>query len=211
MTKTTETELGRFSFVRGLRPADVLTLANGVGGVAALLGALSYVADPRPARLLLALAFFPFCLAMDFLDGRVARARGESSKLGGELDSLADAVAFGVAPAVIGWAAGLRGAADVIALLFFAACAIGRLARYNATAHALADATGKVRYFEGLPVTGSGLLAALLAACAATGHLGARLPLGTWTLGVVTLHPIALGYLALGCAMISKRLRIKKF
>ena len=140
----------------------------------------------------------------------VARARGESSKLGGELDSLADAVAFGVAPAAIGWAAGLRGVGDVLALLFFAACAIGRLARYNATSHTLADASGKVRYFEGLPVTGSGLLAALLAACALTGHLGAHLPLGAWTLRGFTLHPIALGYLALGCAMVSKRLHIKK-
>ena len=210
MTKTTDTELTRFSFVRDLRPADYLTLANGLGGVSSLLSALSYVADPRPMRLLLALAFFPFCLAMDFLDGRVARARGESSKLGGELDSLADAVAFGVAPAAIGWAAGLRGAGDLFALLFFAACAIGRLARYNATAHALSDATGKVRYFEGLPVTGSGLLAVVLAACALTGHLGAHLPLGAWRVGAFTLHPIALGYVAVGCAMISKRLHIKK-
>ena len=111
---------------------------------------------------------------------------------------------------MVGFAAGLRGAGDVLALLFFVACAIGRLARYNATAHALADDTGKVQYFEGVPVTGSGLLAGTLAACVATGHVGAHLPLGAWALGPVALHPLALGYVAVGCAMISKRLRIPK-
>ena len=61
-----------------------------------------------------------------------------------------------------------------------------------------------------LPVTGSGLIAAALALAALTGHLGARLPLGAWSLGPVVLHPFALAYLATGAAMISKRLRIRK-
>lgn len=200
----------RFSFVRGLRASDVITFANGLGGAGALLAVMGYMADPRPARLLVALAFFPLCLAADFLDGRVARARGGGSALGAQLDSLSDAVAFGVAPAAIGYAAGLRGAGDVVALLFLVGCALGRLARYNTTAHALADASGKVKYFEGVPVTGSGVIAATLAVCAATGHLGADLPLGAWSLGPVALHPLALAYVATGCAMISKRLRIPK-
>ena len=204
------TDTPRFSFVRNLRAADALTFANGLGGAAAILATLGYVADPRPARLLVALAFFPFCLAMDFFDGRVARARGEHSAFGGELDSLADAVAFGVAPAVAGWAAGLRGAADVVALLFFVGCAIGRLARYGATADALADESGKVRYFEGVPVTGSGLVVVALALAALRDHLGDRLPLGAWALGPLSLHPFALAYVAVGMAMISKRLRVPK-
>jgi CDP-diacylglycerol--serine O-phosphatidyltransferase len=200
----------RFSFVRGLHASDYLTLANGLGGAGALLSVLGYMADPRPARLLVALALFPFCLAMDFLDGRVARARGKASALGAQLDSLSDAVAFGVAPAAAGFAAGLRGAGDVLALLFFVGCALGRLARYNATAHALADETGKVTYFEGVPVTGSGLVAGALAACALTGHLGAHLPAGVWALGLLSLHPFALAFVAVGCAMISKRLHVPK-
>jgi CDP-diacylglycerol---serine O-phosphatidyltransferase len=204
------TDTPRFSFVRNLRAADGLTFANGLGGAASILATLGYVADPRPARLLVALAFFPFCLAMDFFDGRVARARAEHSPFGGELDSLADAVAFGVAPAVAGWAAGLRGAADVVALLFFVGCAIGRLARYGATAGELADQNGKVRYFEGVPVTGSGLLVATLALCALTDRLGDRLPLGASALGPISWHPIALAYVAVGMAMISKRLRVPK-
>lgn len=209
-TQLESTDAPRFSFVRNLRPADVLTFGNGLGGAAAILATLAYVADPRPARLLVALAFFPFCLAMDFFDGRVARLRGEHSAFGGELDSLADAVAFGVAPAVAGWAAGLRGAGDVVALLFFVGCAIGRLARYGATADALADESGKVRYFEGVPVTGSGLVVGALALSALGDRLGARLPLGAWALGPVSLHPFALAYVAVGMAMISKRLRVPK-
>ena len=118
----------------------------------------------------LALALYPLCLVMDFFDGRVARASGKASALGADLDSLADVVSFGVAPAAIGFAAGLRGGWDVIALLFLVACAIGRLARYNVTSASLSDESGKVRYFEGIPVSGSLIAVGALAAAALTGH-----------------------------------------
>ncbi|HMF44051.1 MAG TPA: CDP-alcohol phosphatidyltransferase family protein [Polyangia bacterium] len=201
---------GRFSFVRGLTLSDYLTMANGLGGAGAVLAVLGYMASDRPALLAVAMALYPICLAMDFLDGRVARARGKSSPLGADLDSLADVVSFGVAPAAIGFAAGLRGGWDVIPLLFMVACAIGRLARYNVTSAALADESGKVRYFEGVPVTGSLLVVAVLAASALTGHLGAGLPLGAHRLGPFVLHPLALAYLVVGCGMVSKRLHIPK-
>jgi CDP-diacylglycerol--serine O-phosphatidyltransferase len=200
----------RFSFVRGLSLSDYLTLANGVAGAGAVLAVLGYLADGRFAWLALALALHPLCLAMDFFDGRVARARGRSSPLGADLDSLADVVSFGVAPAAIGFAVGLRGGWDVLALLFLVACAIGRLARYNVTSAALSDGSGKVRYFEGIPVTGSLLVVAVLAASALTGHLGARLPLGALELGPFVLHPLALAYLLVGCGMVSKQLHIPK-
>ena len=201
---------GRFSFVRSLSLSDYLTMANGLGGAGAMLAVLGYLASGRPALLALAMALYPVCLAMDFLDGRVARARGKSSPLGADLDSLADVVSFGVAPAAIGSAAGLRGGWDVIPLLFLVACAIGRLARYNVTSAALSDESGKVRYFEGVPVTGSLLVVAVLAAAALTGHLGGRLPLGAHRLGPFVLHPLALAYLVVGCGMVSKRLHIPK-
>jgi hypothetical protein len=63
---------------------------------------------------------------------------------------------------------------------------------------------------EGVPVTGSGLLVGALALSALGDHLGARLPLGAWALGPLSLHPFALAYLAVGMAMISKRLRVPK-
>jgi CDP-diacylglycerol--serine O-phosphatidyltransferase len=200
----------RSSFVRGLSLADYMTMANGVGGAGAVLAVLGYVADGRPAWLMLALALYPLCLAMDFFDGRVARASGKSSPLGADLDSLADAVSFGVVPAAIGFAAGMRGGWDVIALLFFVACAIGRLARYNATAADLAGPSGKVSHYEGVPVTGGAFVVAIVALAALTGHLGAALPLGAHALGPFVLHPLALAYVAIGCAMVSKTLRIPK-
>jgi CDP-diacylglycerol--serine O-phosphatidyltransferase len=201
---------GRFSFVRGLSLSDYMTLANGIGGAGAVLAVLGYMANGNVALLALAMALYPLCLVMDFLDGRVARARGKSSALGADLDSLADVVSFGVAPAAIGFAAGLRGGWDVFPLLFLVACAIGRLARYNVTSAALSDDSGKVRYFEGVPVTGSLLVVAVLAASALTGHLGAQLPLGAHRLGPFVLHPLSLAYLAVGCGMVSKRLHIPK-
>jgi len=202
--------VGRFSFVRGLSLSDFMTLANGIGGAGAVLAVLGYMADGRFAWLALALALHPLCLAMDFFDGHVARARGKASALGADLDSLADVVSFGVAPAAIGFAVGLRGGWDVMALLFLVACAIGRLARYNVTSASLSDDSGKVRYFEGIPVTGSLLVVALLAASALTGHLGASLPLGAHKLGPFVLHPLALAYVVVGCGMVSKRLRVPK-
>ena len=201
---------GRFSFVRGLSLSDFMTLANGIGGAGAVLAVLAYLGDGRIAWLLLALALHPLCLAMDFLDGTVARARGKSSALGADLDSLADVVSFGVAPAAIGFAVGLRGGWDVLPLLFMVACAIGRLARYNVTSASLSDGSGKVRYFEGIPVTGSLLVVAVLAASALTGHLGPDLPLGAYEVGPFVWHPLSLAYLVVGCGMVSKKLHIPK-
>ena len=57
-----------------------------------------------------------------------------------------------MAPAALGFAVGLRGALDVAVLLYFVACGISRLARFNVTAEALADDEGKVKYFEGTPI-----------------------------------------------------------
>src|SRR5207244_2919911 len=105
----------------------------------------------------------PVALAMDVLDGRVARWRQESSPLGLEMDSLADVVSFGVAPATMGFTVGLQGGWDALCLVYFVGCGISRLARYNTTAGKLSEAKGKVTYFEGIPIPSSLLLAALLA------------------------------------------------
>jgi CDP-diacylglycerol--serine O-phosphatidyltransferase len=67
-----------------------------------------------------------------------------------------------------------------------------------------------VRYFEGVPVTGSLIVVAVLAACTAAGRLGSALPLGALVLGPFVLHPLALAYLIVGAAMVSKTLRIPK-
>ena len=96
----------------------------------------------------------------DLLDGYVARLDAKrQSRLGADLDSLADVISFGVAPAVLGFTLGLRGGWDMLILTYFVVCGVSRLARFNVTAAALADAaTGKVKYFEGTPIPTSMLL-----------------------------------------------------
>jgi CDP-diacylglycerol---serine O-phosphatidyltransferase len=133
----------------------------------------------------------------------VARWRQRSSLLGADLDSLADVISFGMAPSALAFAVGMRGALDVVVLLYFVACGISRLARFNATATALADESGKVKYFEGTPIPSSVLLVLVLAVLYALGKLGANLWLGAWTIGGLVLHPLVLLYALSGSAMIS--------
>ena len=196
--------------IRDFHLADFITLLNGFAGTGAVLSFMHFLVTARSAHLWLGMALLPVALAMDVLDGRVARWRQEVSPLGQEMDSLADVVSFGVAPATLGFTVGLRGGWDALCLVYFVGCGISRLARYNATAAVLSDAKGKVKYFEGMPIPSSLLLAGLLAALVATGRWGGALPFGQLELGPAVLHPLALLYVAHGSAMISKTLRIPK-
>jgi len=196
--------------LREFRAADLFTLLNGVAGTGAILAFMRYCVDGEPQAFWIGTALLPIALLMDILDGRVARLRNEASPLGQELDSLADVVSFGVAPAAMAFALGLRGGWDALCLMYFVACGISRLARYNVTATALADATGKVRYFEGLPIPSSLLLVGVMFALAVTGNWHAHLPLGALELGPASLHWLTLLFVAHGTAMISKTLRIPK-
>jgi len=199
-----------FSMIRGFHLADFFTLANAACGVGGVFFAMQYIATGAVAHFLAAAALAPAALVFDVLDGRVARWRQQHSALGRELDSLADVISFGVAPAALGFAAGLRGALDWIALLYFVCCGVSRLARYNVTAETLSEGTGKVRYFEGTPIPTSVVLTAVLAWAAWEGRLGDALPGGAWTLGSAVLHPLALLFVLSGSLMISKTLHIPK-
>ena len=80
-------------------------------------------------------------LACDAADGYIARLdKGRQSLIGADLDSLADIVSFGVAPAVLGYTLGLRGLWDVVCLTWFVCCGISRLARFNVTSASLTNA-----------------------------------------------------------------------
>lgn len=74
--------------------ADVITLMNGVCGIMSVFGSMRYLLSQDIHDLYSAMGFMPFGLLFDFLDGRVARWRKNSSLLGQELDSLADLVRF---------------------------------------------------------------------------------------------------------------------
>jgi CDP-diacylglycerol--serine O-phosphatidyltransferase len=149
-------------------------------------------------------------LIFDVLDGRIARWRHDASPLGRELDSLADVISFGVAPACLAYAVGMAAGWDIVALLYFVVCGISRLARFNVTAEALSEGTGKVRYFEGTPIPTSTLLVLLLMLLAWREQIGAELPLGVVALGPFALHPLVLVFVLSGSLMISKTLHIPK-
>jgi len=199
-----------FSMIRDFHLADLLTLANGGCGTAALFLAMDHVREAGLGKLYAAGAFVAAALVFDVMDGRVARWRHRASPLGRELDSLADVISFGVAPAGLAFAAGMTGLWDALGLVYFVACGISRLARYNVTAEAMSAETGKVTYFEGTPIPTSVLLVALLMALARAGRIGDAMLGGVWSIASYDLHPLALLFVLSGSLMISKTLHIPK-
>jgi CDP-diacylglycerol---serine O-phosphatidyltransferase len=196
--------------LRGYRAADFFSLANGVAGTAAIFAVIGYVETPERWRIYLAFCLLPLALLLDVADGRIARRQNEHSLFGVELDSLADIVSFGVAPAVLAYGLGMRGGVDVPILLYFVACGISRLARYNITAAEIAAAGNKVKHFEGTPIPSSLILVAVLALCFYMNRIGDDLPLGVIEIASLRWHPLSLLYFLSGSAMISKTLRIPK-
>lgn len=199
-----------FSMIRDFALADLLTLGNGFCGMAAILWCCGHLAEHSMTLLWLAIGALPAAAVFDLLDGRVARWRHASSPLGAQLDSLADLVSFGVAPAVLAFTLGMDGGWDGLVLTYFVACGLSRLARYNVTSGEMADDSGAVPYFEGTPIPTSLALVAVLAYFVRGGLTGEALPLGSHQLGPFTLHPLVLMYALSGSAMISKTLHVPK-
>ncbi|WP_411832152.1 CDP-alcohol phosphatidyltransferase family protein [Pseudoxanthomonas mexicana] len=199
-----------FSMIRDFQLADWFTLANAVCGTGAVFAAMRFLQDGIVGDLMIGMALIPLAFVFDALDGRVARWRRQASTLGRELDSLADVISFGVAPAALAYACGMQGGWDAVVLAYFVACGVSRLARYNVTAESLSGGDDKVKYFEGTPIPTSLLLVIVLAVAAWGGNLGADLWLGQLQLGPWQLHPLVLMYLISGTLMISKTLRIPK-
>ncbi len=201
----------RLSMIRSYTVADLFTLANASCGSIAIFLSLGYIADEKSTELWAAFVLPVAALAFDVLDGYVARLnKRRQSLLGADLDSLADIVSFGVAPAVLGYTLGLRGFWDVVCLTYFVCCGISRLARFNVTSAALTNAsTGKVRYFEGTPIPTSILIVLLLAVAYRLGHTGSNFWFGTFHLLTRVMHPFSAIYFLSGSLMIST-IRIPK-
>src|SRR3954469_5835414 len=197
-----------FSMIRGMHLADLFTLANAGCGVAGVFLAMAYVATQSPALFFAAAALTPVAFAFDVIDGRIARWRHTHSALGRELDSLADVISFGVAPAALAYAAGLRGAWDWAALIYFVCCGVSRLARYNVTAESLSGDEGKVKYFEGTPIPTTAAITLVLAFAAWQDRLGDAIYGGALQVGPAVLHPLSLLYVLSGALMISRTLHI---
>jgi CDP-diacylglycerol---serine O-phosphatidyltransferase len=201
----------RMSMFRSYTPADLLTLANASCGTLSVFACLSYIEDDRSRQMWAAFVLPLAALVFDVLDGYVARLdRRRQSRLGADLDSLADIVSFGVAPAVLGYTLGLRGLWDVIFLTFFVCCGISRLARFNVTSTALTNLeTGKVRYFEGTPIPTSIVLVIALSFLHQFALTGDRFPGGEWEVLGKAFHPFSVFFLISGSLMIST-IRIPK-
>ena len=141
-----------------------------------------------------------FAVLFDGLDGRIARMTGTSSDFGRELDSLADVITFGVAPALLAWAWGFHelisaptgllgriGQLGAIASFFFLMAGASRLARFNITANPQPSNPGKPgkKYFVGMPIpAGAGVIAAVV-------HFAEGRPIESWypalTWGLLTM------------------------
>jgi CDP-diacylglycerol---serine O-phosphatidyltransferase len=198
-----------FSLIREFHLADWFTLGNAICGTGALFSTMTYLQIRDPLHILAACALTVGALVFDVLDGRIARWRQKTSAMGRELDSLADAISFGVVPAAIAYACGMQGAIDRIVLAYFVACGVSRLARYNVTAESLSAGADKVAYFEGTPIPTSLVLVLVLALAAWNGAIGNDLWLGAVAIGSFTMHPLVLMFAVSGSLMVS-RIRIPK-
>ncbi|WP_052117397.1 CDP-diacylglycerol--serine O-phosphatidyltransferase [Knoellia flava] len=120
----------------------IFTIINMMAGLSSVL--LAFRGQFTVAAILIAVS-----IIMDIADGGVARLVGATSPFGLQMDSLADLIAFGFAPAVLvhTWALPDYPVLSWLAAFFWLACAAFRLARFNVTV----DPTADKRYFVGLP------------------------------------------------------------
>lgn len=198
-----------FSMIREFHLADWFTLANAICGTGALFSIMTYLQTSDVRHVYFACGLVLAALIFDVLDGRIARWRQKTSAMGRELDSLADIISFGVAPALIAYGCGMQGLYDRIVLAYFVACGVSRLARYNVTAEVLSEGQDKVKYFEGTPIPTSLLLVLLMFVAAVQGALHESLWFGRVTLAGFSLHPLVLVFAISGSLMVS-RIRIPK-
>jgi CDP-diacylglycerol---serine O-phosphatidyltransferase len=148
-----------------------------------------------------------FAVLFDGLDGRIARMTGTTSDFGRELDSLADVITFGIAPALLAWAWGFHevsaeiSRADMASLLprlgsiasfLFLIAGASRLARFNIAVNPQPSNPGRPgkKYFVGMPIpAGAGVIAAVV-------HFSHGDPLVWWGSSLTWLIVVVLaGYL----------------
>jgi CDP-diacylglycerol--serine O-phosphatidyltransferase len=138
---------------RRFGPVPVRTLVPNLITLLALCAGLTAIRLAFEQQLELALAAIVFAALLDGIDGRIARFLKGTSKFGAELDSLADFVNFGVAPALILYFWGLHEIKSVgwIAAMVFAICAALRLARFNVMIDDPSKPAWAGNFFTGVP------------------------------------------------------------
>ena len=129
-----------------MKIADIFTVGNLCCGVLSIFLAMDGLFDLSALLLFLAVVF-------DVLDGKIAGLMHQKNLFGKQIDSMSDLVSFGVAPALLFYSLSSPGILGIIVALFFVACGMLRLARYN-----ISEEAG----FEGVPITVNGVLFPLL-------------------------------------------------
>jgi CDP-diacylglycerol--serine O-phosphatidyltransferase len=135
-------------------PTSVTVLA-----ICAGLTSIKFALDGRPG---IAVVLLATAAVLDLLDGRVARILNASSPMGKEIDSLADAIDFGVAPALVVYVSLLSSSpAGWIVVLLYAACVALRLARFNAMLNDGTQPAYTQKFFVGMPAPAAAGMAIL--------------------------------------------------
>ncbi|HLC50434.1 MAG TPA: CDP-diacylglycerol--serine O-phosphatidyltransferase [Candidatus Nanoarchaeia archaeon] len=179
-----KTDLDEFRMLKLIKLADIFTLLNVAIGLMSIVFSIENSFNYAAFFLLIAVAF-------DYLDGKIAKAMHQQNDFGKELDSLADTVSFGVAPAIFGFSlmqdaigtSQIKITFGMITLAVFLFCGILRLARYN-----IMNLKGS---FQGMPITLNGIM----------------IPAAYYMHAPVKFYPYI--YLVLGILMVSS-FRIKK-
>jgi CDP-diacylglycerol---serine O-phosphatidyltransferase len=184
---------------------SIFTTANIALGYYAILQ-VTHATSAEPWHLDFAAKAIGLAFVCDGLDGRIARMTNTSSDFGRELDSLADVIAFGVAPAMLAWMWGFRllpaaGLGQLfprllqlgaIASFLFLMAGASRLARFNITVNPQPSNPGRPgkKYFVGMPIpAGAGVIAAVV-------HFSGGEPIQSWyTAAVWMLMMVAVAYL----------------
>ena len=141
-----KTDLDDFKMLRLIKFADVFTLTNVIFGIISILFSIKGLYNTAGLMLLLA-------VVSDFFDGKIAKIMGQANEFGKELDSLADTISFGVAPAIFGFAL-IQTPLAIISFTIFLFCGILRLERYN-----IMNLKGA---FQGMPITLNGIIIPLV-------------------------------------------------
>jgi CDP-diacylglycerol--serine O-phosphatidyltransferase len=147
-----EPNLDEFTLKKIINIPDTITFLDVFFGLAAIYFAIQN-------KFLLSSIMMFIAIVMDYLDGKAARLLHEKTKLGKELDSLADIISFGIAPALFGFFYHKANSACpsvflLLSIFFFIICGIIRLGRYNL-----------IRYskgFIGMPITVNALVLPIL-------------------------------------------------
>jgi CDP-diacylglycerol---serine O-phosphatidyltransferase len=185
---------------------SLFTTANIALGYYAILQ-VTHGAAQDPSHFDNAAKAIGFAVVSDGLDGRIARLTRTTSDFGRELDSLADVITFGVAPALLAWMWGFRQLPDfmgsneltgkmiqlgAIASFLFMIAGASRLARFNITSNPQPSNPGRPgkKYFVGMPIpAAAGVIAAVV-------HFSAGEPISSlWSCITWMLIIVAAGYL----------------